>query len=37
MYRPDEIRAMAAAKKYFKPHWLLNLDNVFPKEMLYRL
>jgi D-lactate dehydrogenase (cytochrome) len=37
MYTEDEIREMAAVKKYFDPACRLNLDNIFPKETLYNL
>ncbi len=37
MYTPEQIKEMAALKKYFDPDCLLNLDNIFEKELLYEL
>ncbi|MFH1772464.1 MAG: FAD-binding oxidoreductase [Candidatus Omnitrophota bacterium] len=34
MYSEDEIKQMAALKKYFDPNCLLGLDNIFDKEYL---
>jgi D-lactate dehydrogenase (cytochrome) len=34
MYTQQEILEMAALKKYFDPHCLLGLDNIFNKELL---
>ncbi|MDD5584709.1 MAG: FAD-linked oxidase C-terminal domain-containing protein [Candidatus Omnitrophica bacterium] len=34
MYTPQDILEMAALKKYFDPHCLLGLDNIFEKELL---
>ncbi len=35
MYNDMHIREMAAVKKYFDPYCLLNLDNIFEKQLLY--
>ena len=35
MYNEERIKEMAAVKKYFDPHCLLGLDNIFNKEYLY--
>ena len=34
MYKEPEIKEMVAVKKYFDPHCLLGLDNIFDKELL---
>jgi D-lactate dehydrogenase (cytochrome) len=34
MYSDKEIKEMAVVKKYFDPHCLLGLDNIFDKDML---
>ncbi len=34
MYSDEHIKEMAALKKYFDPHCLLGLDNIFEKELL---
>ena len=34
MYSADEIKQMAALKKYFDPQRLLGLDNIFDRELL---
>jgi D-lactate dehydrogenase (cytochrome) len=35
MYSENEIKEMAALKKYFDPQRLLGLDNIFEKELLF--
>jgi len=35
MYKENEIKEMAALKKYFDPDCLLGLDNIFEKELLF--
>ena len=37
MYNENEIKGMAALKKYFDPYCLLGLDNIFDKELLYKI
>ena len=37
MYKEQEIKEMAALKKYFDPSCLLGLDNIFDKETLNKL
>jgi D-lactate dehydrogenase (cytochrome) len=34
MYTEDEIKQMAELKKYFDPHCLLGIDNIFDKTLL---
>jgi predicted patatin/cPLA2 family phospholipase len=35
MYAEKYLREMAALKKYFDPHCLLGLDNIFDKDLLF--
>jgi D-lactate dehydrogenase (cytochrome) len=37
MYDGEQIREMAALKKYFDPYCLVGLDNIFEKELLFKI
>jgi D-lactate dehydrogenase (cytochrome) len=37
MYSQNQIKEMAALKKYFDPNCLMGLDNIFEKELLFAI